>query len=291
MKFKFRSLVVLFIVFNCVDIYSQTFDINGLNYKSVLVGAQTWMAENLNVDEFKNGDSIPQAKTQLEWMEACKNKSPAWCYYENDIQNGDDFGKLYNWYAVSDERGLAPDGWHIPSNFEWREMFDYLGGINVAGNKLKSKEIFEIKTTYYEVGGYYEKVWVACNNCSYWTEKQRENFPCTVCRNTKGKYVNSGKYLPKTSHKRETKELLGGWNGTNESGFNVLPGGKREANGNFFQIQENSDYWSSSLSESRPIAYAFNEHDFIIPLQIQFKYDSQYNWYIGNGLYIRCIKD
>ncbi|MBM3454938.1 MAG: hypothetical protein FJX80_07300 [Bacteroidetes bacterium] len=101
--------------------------------KEVTIGKQVWMTQNLNVDKFRNGDPIPEAKTKEEWARAGENKQPAWCYYENDPANGAKYGKLYNWYAVNDPRGLAPEGWHIPSDGEWSELSPYLGGEYAAG--------------------------------------------------------------------------------------------------------------------------------------------------------------
>jgi uncharacterized protein (TIGR02145 family) len=108
------------------------------DYKTVKIGNQTWMTENLNVDRFRNGDLIPEAKTGDEWELAGKNKQPAWCYYDNDPANGEKYGKLYNWFAVNDSRGLAPAGYHVPSDSEWITLSAYLGGENVAGDKMKS---------------------------------------------------------------------------------------------------------------------------------------------------------
>ena len=106
--------------------------------QTVTIGSQVWMTKNLNVDKFRNGDPIPQAKTDEEWANAGKNKQPAWCYYDNDPANGDKYGKLYNWYAVNDPRGLAPEGWKIPSDEDWTLLTDHLGGEEVAGGKMKS---------------------------------------------------------------------------------------------------------------------------------------------------------
>lgn len=108
------------------------------NSKEVKIGNQVWMLENLDVENFRNGDLIPQAKTAEEWENAGKNNEPAWCYYDNDESNGAKYGKLYNWYAVNDPRGLAPEGFHIPSNVEFTELTDSLGRENVAGLKMKS---------------------------------------------------------------------------------------------------------------------------------------------------------
>jgi uncharacterized protein (TIGR02145 family) len=104
----------------------------------VTIGKQVWMSENLNVDKFRIGDPIPEAKTIEEWKKAKENKQPAWCYYDNDPANGAKYGKLYNWYAVNDARGLAPKGWHIPTDAEWTLLTDHLGGMDIASTKMKS---------------------------------------------------------------------------------------------------------------------------------------------------------
>jgi hypothetical protein len=92
----------------------------------ITIGKQVWMVENLNVEKFRNGAPIPQANTADEWIKAGNDKQPAWCYYNNDPTNSKKYGKLYNWYAVNDSRGLAPTGWHIPSDSEWAEIEKYL---------------------------------------------------------------------------------------------------------------------------------------------------------------------
>jgi uncharacterized protein (TIGR02145 family) len=97
-----------------------------------------WMSENLNVDKFRNGEQIPQAKSTREWLDARSKEKPAWCYYDFDSTNGIIYGKLYNWYAVNDPRGLAPEGWHIPSGEEWSALTAYLGSYSEAGKKMRS---------------------------------------------------------------------------------------------------------------------------------------------------------
>ncbi len=105
---------------------------------SITIGSQVWMTQNLDVSYFSNGDTIPHAKTSVEWIKAGENEQPAWCYYDNDSANGAKYGKLYNWYAVNDARGLAPEGWHVPSDADWSQLIDYLGGDGVAGGKMKT---------------------------------------------------------------------------------------------------------------------------------------------------------
>jgi uncharacterized protein (TIGR02145 family) len=94
--------------------------------QTITIGNQVWMTKNLDVSTFRNGDVIPEAKTMEDWKKAGENKQPVWCYYDNDPKNGVKYGKLYNWYAVVDPRGLAPIGWHIPSDDEWTALVDYL---------------------------------------------------------------------------------------------------------------------------------------------------------------------
>ncbi len=104
----------------------------GGTYHTVKIGTQTWMSENLDVSTFLNGDQIPEAKTVEEWKSAGANRKPAWCYYNNNDENG----KLYNWFAVNDLRGLAPKGWHVSTRDDWAKMITYLGGDDIAPNKL-----------------------------------------------------------------------------------------------------------------------------------------------------------
>jgi uncharacterized protein (TIGR02145 family) len=103
-------------------------------YSTIKIGTQTWMAENLQAEKYRNGDSIPNVTVNTKWSEL---KSGAWCYYKNFDENGKIYGKLYNFYAVRDPRGIAPEGWHIPSAAEWQKLLDFLGGSIEAGGKLK----------------------------------------------------------------------------------------------------------------------------------------------------------
>ena len=107
----------------------------------IQIGTQIWMCKNLDVDHYRNGDPIPEVQDEITWW---KVTTGAWCYYNNDPANGAIYGKLYNWYAVNDPRGLAPDGYHIPTAAEWEELENCLGGSEVAGGKLK-----EVGTSYW----------------------------------------------------------------------------------------------------------------------------------------------
>ncbi len=100
--------------------------------QTVKIGKQIWMLQNLDADHYRNGDPIPEVEDDQEWE---KLTTGAWCYFIT--KNGDTYGKLYNWYAVHDKRGLAPIGFHIPSDAEWTTLTNYLGGEKIAGGKLK----------------------------------------------------------------------------------------------------------------------------------------------------------
>jgi uncharacterized protein (TIGR02145 family) len=105
-----------------------------VNYPSVLIGAQYWMEKNLEVTTYRNGDPIPYVTDATAWAALTTG---AWCYYNNDPANASLYGKLYNWYAVNDPRGLAPVGWHVPTDDEWTTLSTTLGGDAVAGGKMK----------------------------------------------------------------------------------------------------------------------------------------------------------
>ena len=92
------------------------------------------MVENLKVTRYRNGEPIPNITDNKAWT---KLKKGAICDYDNKPSNSETYGKLYNWYAVSDNRNIAPAGWHVPTDAEWTILTDYLGGEKVAGGKLK----------------------------------------------------------------------------------------------------------------------------------------------------------
>jgi uncharacterized protein (TIGR02145 family) len=126
-----------FIVDFILEVTDEKFS-KEIELDTIRIGDQIWMTKNLNVGYFRNGDIIPQAKTAKEWEDAGASGKPAWCYYNNDPLMEEIFGKLYNLPAVNDPRGLAPEGWEIPAEKQWKELVDFLGGELAAGNKLKS---------------------------------------------------------------------------------------------------------------------------------------------------------
>ena len=204
----------IFFLFSAVA-QSQATAQNGKPYKTVKIGNQTWMAENLSVSTYRNGDTIPQVQDPKTWSILT---SGAWCYYEGKSETGAKYGKLYNWYAINDARGLAPEGWHIPTDAEWATLTTFLGGKTESSAKIKS-----------------------------------------------------------------TKGWSQGGNGSNESGFNALPGGTRSINEAFSFAGDYGYWWTSSPFDGYSAWNRFLAYN---------------NNYIGRstgwkqfGNSVRCIKD
>ena len=110
-------------------------DYDGNAYASITIGNQVWMAENLRVTHYRDGDAIPNETDAGTWAGL---STGAYCWYENVQANNATYGSLYNWYAVDDNHGLCPYGWHVPTNAEWTTLTTYLGGTSVAGGKMKA---------------------------------------------------------------------------------------------------------------------------------------------------------
>ena len=245
-----------------VIVISFSFNYN-IYAQEITIGTQTWAGTNLNVSIFRNGDSIPEAKTVAEWTQAGNSKKPVWCYYENDPINAKKYGKLYNWYAVSDLRGLAPYGWHVPNDNDWTILIATIGDEEEAGSKMKS--IAEWVPIVLKGG-----VIIPCPDCKNWNAEYRRKVPCHVCKDTR----DSGKRTPDT-------ELSG--NGTNLSGFGGLPGGFRDSGGTFGLFGQMGYWWSSTSVKAinawtRYLGYDENRV-------------TRHDEGKRNGLSVRCIKN
>ncbi len=158
---------------------SNITDVEGNTYKTVYIGTQQWMAENLKTSKYNDGSSIPNFTDNTLWK---NNTTGAWSYYNNDAMNNIKFGKLYNWYAaigseMNGYKNICPAGWHTPSDAEWKKLTDYLGGESVAGGKMK-----EIGTTN----------WVSPNTGS--TNKSLFSGIPSGYRDFAGNYGNIGYY-------------------------------------------------------------------------------------------------
>jgi uncharacterized protein (TIGR02145 family) len=117
---------------------SNITDVEGNSYKTVYIGTQQWMGENLKTSKYSDGTTIPNITDNTQWSNLTTG---AWAYYNNDVVNNTKYGKLYNWYAVSPitngNKNICPTGWHVPTDAEWTILTDYLGGTSVAGGKMK----------------------------------------------------------------------------------------------------------------------------------------------------------
>ncbi|NLW31928.1 MAG: hypothetical protein GXY77_10785 [Fibrobacter sp.] len=121
------------ILFNPQLTYGTVDDIENNTYKTIQIGNQTWMAENLKTTKFNDGTEIPLVEDNNMWSDLF---TPGFSWYENDeLIHKSIYGALYNWYAVETEK-ICPSGWHVPTRGDWSILIDYLGGINVAGVKL-----------------------------------------------------------------------------------------------------------------------------------------------------------
>jgi uncharacterized protein (TIGR02145 family) len=122
-------------VFNPDKAYGTLTDQDGNEYKTITIGTQTWMAENLRATTYRDGTPITEVSDGLDWNKSTKG---AFCNYNNTARADTIaiYGRLYNWYAATDNRNIAPEGWHVPTLSEWVQLYDYLGGID-AGGQLK----------------------------------------------------------------------------------------------------------------------------------------------------------
>jgi len=251
----------------------------------VAIGNQVWTSKNLDVSMFRNGEAIPLAKTDAEWESAGENQQPAWCYYENKGENGTTYGKLYNWYAVNDPRGLAPNGYHIPTDAEWTILTDNLG--EEASTKMKNASGWEsidgtkpCNVCKDWTDGYREGK-DACKACANWTEDYRGGNTCKLCKDTK--IVNAAKHNCLSCNNSKTLQAKISGNGTNTYGFDGLPGGSRDFDGYFNNyIGCNGGWWSSSENETdnawgRSLYY---NDGFVYRL----------NRYKQEGLSVRCLR-
>jgi len=124
---------------------SLCIDYDGNAYPTFTIGTQTWMAENLRLTHYRNGEAIPKVTDNAAWAALTTG---AYCWYNNDQTTNARYGVLYNWYTASDSRGLCPQGWHVPTDAEWTTLTTYLCGMSVAGGKMKSVSPLVDKSEY-----------------------------------------------------------------------------------------------------------------------------------------------
>jgi uncharacterized protein (TIGR02145 family) len=232
------------------------------------IGQSVWMTTNLNVAKFRNGDPIPQVRTVDQWKLANENQKPAWCYYKNDSKNGVKYGRLYNWYAVIDPRGLAPKGWHIPNYYEWEKMLEKLNETGEAADMLKSTTGWNrYITEEYESG----QSCIYCNGSGErYSSLSGRYITCAICGGTGGNL----EYHPE-------RNISG--NGNNKSGFLAKPAGFRLPDGDFMDLGNVGSWWSISESDTE----SGKAWDYTLDRQGEAQtYDDK-----GYGLSVRCVKD
>jgi uncharacterized protein (TIGR02145 family) len=234
------------------DENSTQHDFNA-SYASVTIGTQVWMRKNLHVSRYRNGDWIPQVKDSAMWATLTTG---AWCWYNNDSATGAVYGRLYNWYAINDPRGLAPAGWHIPSDSEWLATSTFLDtDARNAGGKMK-----ETGTTHWLDPN------VGATNSRRFTALPGEPY-------VGGKMKETG-----TTHWFDPNI-----DATNSSGFTALPGGYRSATGQFCYITYLGLWWTSTEYNTsvawyrRILCYSGTLDRWRFPKQMGFS--------------VRCIKD
>jgi uncharacterized protein (TIGR02145 family) len=263
-----HNIISLFLLITGFTSQAQITDIDGNSYDTVRIGSQTWMAENLNVSRFRNGDTILEARTDEEWKTAGENQQPAWCYVFNDSGSSVLLGKLYNWYAVNDSRGLAPEGWHVASDADWAQLTDHLGGSTIAGPKMKDTSQVNIDAI---CGLNYRFINDSACFSIYWPS----NFDISVIDN-------------------------------NESGLTVRAGAVRSEKGSFpheFRGDMGAHFWTSSIgrNEKRKVVirsrYSKESRTYSMKKLPVTRYlageDEVYRMTEkeGQGLFVRCIKD
>jgi uncharacterized protein (TIGR02145 family) len=145
---KIKISAVILFVLSLQALQSQTVkDIDGNVYKTVTIGTQIWMAENLKTTKYNDGTAIPLVTDDAAWVnrDSIAFTTRAYYWYDNDITYKNIYGALYNGYTVKTGK-LCPSGWHVPTDAEWSELTNYLGGEGVAGGKLKEASITHWET-------------------------------------------------------------------------------------------------------------------------------------------------
>lgn len=231
-------------------------DLDGNYYRTVIIGNQEWLAENLRVSRYNNGDDIPTGLNETEWR---NTREGAYAIYphdggvtewdvegiNSDAEMVEVYGKLYNWYAVADPRGMCPEGWHIPTYDETVQLIDYIelqGYPNEGANPYGAAN--------------------ALKTC-----RQSGSPLGGVCNTTEHPYW----YAHNTHH------------GFDEFGFSAYPGGFRTIGGTYFDLRWQARWWSSTeYSLSSAISRTINYYNGSVGTNVGPKI---------RGLSVRCVKD
>jgi uncharacterized protein (TIGR02145 family) len=265
------SILSLYIHVNAQKYGSLTDSRDGKTYKTVIIGNQEWMAEDLATTKFTNGDVITNLEDKYGWSEALTNKTPAWC------KSPTGKSMVYNGLAVIDKRQLCPIGWRIPDVNDWDVIVSKFGGYENASVKLKANTGWA-KYFEYEGGSNI----VNCTNCYSWSDEYKRKVACHKCKDKRYLILDKPK-------------IWKSGNGNNLSGFSAKPGGgKRLYDGQWSYLDKEDNavyYWT--LYSDRPGTYTY-----LIIRNWMKKIDWMdigYSYFGGLGdneaVSVRCIKD
>ncbi len=236
-------------------------DIDGNTYKTVTIGAQEWMAENLRTAHYRDGTEIPNIPGQERWVAL---DSGARVYYENDAAHPEAFGNLYNWHAVNDPRGLCPEGWSVPADDQWMELEMYLGMPRDEAMASSRQLEKELGTWREESGATYTQGELGLLEIAH-----------------RGMQQNVGGKL-------KSEEAQPNIGATNESGFSGLPGGMRDSDGSFDAMGMTGFWWTATdvdagddWRESAWRRSLYQSLDWVMRIPNQKEY----------GFSVRCIRD
>lgn len=201
-------------------------DIDGNTYKTIVLGnGQEWMAENLQTSNYKNGESITKIEENSEWFNV---NAGAWSYYDNKENENKKFGKLYNWHAAVDTRGICPNGWRVPTKEDISKLIDY----------LDDKALVSTSGNYFNYAG-------------------------TAIKTTGYTYWENGEWnLPLSNPNAFTESIIH----TNESNFSALPSGYRKNNGSFTSKTYFANWWTQSRNTLGAYRYSANSESTAISI-------------------------
>ena len=192
------------LMFETLEGDSQVVDIDGNVYGTVTIGNQEWLAVNLRVTRYNNGDAIPTGLSDTEWS---NTTSGAYAIYNNDNDMLEAYGKLYNWFAVDDARGLCPEGWSVPSDDDWTQLVDYVASQGFPNDNETNGSANALKS-------------------------------CRQADSPLGGDCDTSEHPRWNSHNTHY--------GFDEFGFSALPGGARLTSGYYFNFGYDGFWWSSS---------------------------------------------
>ncbi|TVQ71729.1 MAG: hypothetical protein EA363_05470 [Balneolaceae bacterium] len=219
-------------------------DIDSNTYKTVIIGAQEWMAENLRTTHYRDGTEIPNVPDNGQWAALDRG---ARVFYDNDAAHPEAFGKLYNWHAVNDPRGLCPEGWSVPTDGQWMELEMYLGMPRdeaMASSRQLEKELGtwreEAEATYTQgEDGILDIAHRGMQQNVGGKLKSGEAQPEEV----QPEEAQPEEVQPEEAQPEEAQPNIGA---TNESGFSGLPGGMRDSDGSFDAMGEVGFWWTAT---------------------------------------------